>query len=78
MVLKNQYLDINMSINKLLREDQETILSFSCGCEELDKFFHEEMSLCIKHHYSFPAINIGYLGVRTDLDVCIYLYNYLN
>ena len=51
MVVKTQYLDINISINKLLREDQDTILSFSCGCEELDKFFHEEMSLCIKHHY---------------------------
>lgn len=124
MVVKTQYLDINISINKLLREDQDTILSFSCGCEELDKFFHEEMSLCIKHHYitaycvrdiqnneivaiftlsndsvvidniedkedfvqeskveindeyiptfekqtSFPAINIGHLGVRTDLQ----------
>ena len=100
------------------------VLSFSCGCEELDHFFHEEIYLCTKHHYisaycakdirtneivaivtlsndsvvihnvedkddfvemsksridneyiptfekqtSFPAINIGHLGVRTNIQ----------
>lgn len=123
MAVKTQYLDINISINKLMREDHKQVLSFSCGCDELDKFFHQEMCLCAKHHYisaycakdimdnkivaiftlsndsvvidnvedkddfveesktkingeyiatfekqtSFPSINIGHLGVRTDL-----------
>lgn len=34
-----------------MREDHKQILSFSCGCEELDSFFHQEMYLCTKHHY---------------------------
>lgn len=124
MVEKTQFSDINISINKLLREDFEQVLSFSCGCEELDKFFHEEIYLCSKHHHvsaycaknthgneivaiftiandsvvidnieekedfviesktkisdeyistfkkqtSFPAINIGHLGVHKDLQ----------
>lgn len=29
---KTQYLDINISIIKLMREDHEQILSFSCEC----------------------------------------------
>lgn len=124
MAEKTLSLDINISVNQLLREDQQEVLSFSCGCEELDKFFHEEILLCVKHHYvaaycvrrilnnqivaiftlsndsvvidnvedkedfvqesrnrindeyistfekqtSFPAINIGHLGVCTGLQ----------
>lgn len=34
-----------------MREDHKQILSFSCGCDELDSFFHQEMYLCTKHHY---------------------------
>lgn len=124
MAVKTQFLDINISINKLTGEDMNNVLSFSCGCEELDHFFHEEICLCSKHHYisaycakdirtdeivaiftlsndsvvidnvedrddfveiskgrinneyiptfekqtSFPAINIGHLGVRTNIQ----------
>ena len=124
MVEKTQFSDIDISINKLLREDLKQVLSFSCGCEELDKFFHEEIYLCSKHHHvsaycaksvhnneivaiftlandsvvidniedkeefileskakisdeyistferqtSFPAINIGHLGVHKDMQ----------
>ena len=39
MAEKTQFSDIDISINKLLREDLKQVLSFSCGCEELDKFW---------------------------------------
>ena len=144
MAVKTQFLDINISINKLTGEDMNNVLSFSCGCEELDHFFHEEICLCTKHHYisaycakdilnneivaiftlsndsvvidnvedrddfvemsksridneyiptfekqtSFPAINIGHLGVRTDMqskgigeqivDFVLYTFSYYN
>ncbi|WP_455586640.1 GNAT family N-acetyltransferase [Bacteroides sp.] len=143
MEAKTQSSDINISINKLLRENLKQVLSFSCGCEELDHFFHEELLLCAKHHYvsaycaknvknddivaiftlsndsvvidnvdkddfiqesklkisdeytstfekqsSFPAINIGHLGVRSDLqsqgigeqilDFVLYTFSYFS
>lgn len=110
------------SIEPLPLDGKVSIEHFSCGCESLDKFFHEEMYSCIKHHYisaycatneadeviaiftlandsvvidnidredfideartriseeyiatferqtSFPAINIGHLGVRADMQ----------
>lgn len=120
---KIQYSDINLSIEPLSISDQSTVNKFSCGNKELDKFFHEELFICAKHHYvsaycaknqnngeiiaiftlandavvidnidkddfitesctkiseeyistferqsSFPAINIGHLGVRSDLQ----------
>lgn len=123
MEVKTQYSDIDLSIEPLSIDDKEYIKSFSCGCEELDKFFHEEIYICAKYHYvsaycakrtnnhhiiaiftlandsvvidnidrddflsesscniseeyistferqtSFPAINIGHLGVRKDLQ----------
>lgn len=124
MAEKIQSSDIDISIDKLLREDLEQVLSFSCGCEELDKFFHEEIYLCSRYHHvsaycakntsndeivaiftlandsvvidnvedredfvleskaqisdeyistfkrqtSFPAVNIGHLGVHKDMQ----------
>lgn len=120
---KTQYSDINIRIEKLSFNEKNSVLSFSCGCMELDHFFHDEIYLCTKHHYisaycakdntndeivaiftlsndcvvidnvdkidfitescckisdeyiptfekqtSFPAINIGHLGVRKDLQ----------
>ena len=48
---KTQYLDIDITINKLVGGDQDEVLSFTCGCKELDNFFHNELFLCTKHHY---------------------------
>lgn len=116
--------DIEIFIEELTEEDNKELASFSCGEEELDKFFHNEMLICSKYHYiasycardksngkivavftlandavilgnpedkadfmeqssykipkeyksvfeqqtSFPAVNIGHLGVRTDVQ----------
>lgn len=116
--------DIEISIEKLREEDSGELSSFSCGKEELDKFFHDEIMICSKYHYfspycvrsvangeivavftlandavilgnsddkddfieqssckindeylsvfqqqtSFPAVNIGHLGVRKDVQ----------
>lgn len=117
------YLDIEETIERLDREDSQELSSFSCGNEELDNFFHNDILMCAKYHHvtaycardvntkeiiavftlsndavvlddgdkedfiqessmkvneeyipllqrqtSFPAINIGHLGVRTDLQ----------
>lgn len=144
MAGKTQFLDIDISINKLLREDLKQVLSFSCGCKELDDFFHKEIYLCSKYHHvaaycaknkqdneiiaiftlsndsvvidniedkenfvleaknkisdeyistferqtSFPAINIGHLGVHKDcqskgigqqiLDFVLYTFSNYN
>lgn len=43
--------DIDISIHKLLEEDLEQVLSFSCANTVLDNFFHKEIFLCAKHHY---------------------------
>lgn len=120
---KIQYLDIDLSIEPLSIDDRLNVEGFSCGNNELDVFFHEEIFICAKHHYisaycaknkqnneliaiftlandsvvidnvdkddfifescikisdeyistfekqtSFPAINIGHLGVRINLQ----------
>ena len=51
MVGKTQYSDIEITINKLADDDKEGVKSFSCGCDELNSFFHNEVYLCSKHHY---------------------------
>lgn len=122
MVEQIQSSDIDIRIEKLSEKDYNQLTSFSCGCDELDKFFHDELELCVKYKYfssycakdtqkneiialftlandtvviglledkddfidemkgiiddeyaetferqtSFPAVNIGHLGVRSD------------
>lgn len=118
---KTRFLDIDYSISLL--SDTDELLSFTCGVDELDKFFHEEVRLCMKYKYvsaycvkdrtrtiialftlahdavvltsvedkedfiqessliigkeyldtferqsAFPAVNIGHLAVRKDLQ----------
>lgn len=114
--------DIDILIERLQETDYSELQSFSCGTEELDNFFREELPLCVKYRYfaaycakernsgelvaiftlandvvvvgsvedkadfvedvkflmddeyvqtferqsSFPAINIGHLGIRED------------
>lgn len=119
-----QFSEIEISIEKLKEEDSKELSSFSCGVNELDSFFHNEILICSKYHYfssycarnivdneivavftlandavmldnsedrddfieqssysiqeeykaifqmqtSFPAVNIGHLGVRRDMQ----------
>lgn len=108
----------DIDLSPLTIFDIESLSSFSCGVEELDDFFHEEIWLCAKYHYlipykctlsatneiigiftlandvialeeddkiefpqmtpeynwifkrqcSYPAVNIGHLGVRSDFQ----------
>lgn len=53
--------DIEISIERLSEEDSGKLSSFSCGVDELDKFFHNEILICSKYHYfsSYCARNIG-------------------
>ena len=121
MEVKIPFLDINYSVHQLCSTDD--LSDFSCGDDKLDKFFHEEVCLCMKYKYvtaycvkdqneliialftlaldavvlsteeekedfisdsstiineeyidtfekqsAFPAINIGHLAVRQDLQ----------
>ncbi|WP_455623795.1 GNAT family N-acetyltransferase [Parabacteroides sp.] len=51
--------DIEFKILPLSEEDQDLLKSFSCGCKELDNFFHNEVFICTKYCYvsSFCAKN---------------------
>lgn len=44
--------DINLSL--LTPADIDRVSKFSCGVEELDDFFHDEIWLCAKYHYLIP------------------------
>lgn len=123
MAEKIQYSDIEETIEKLNIEDGGELSSFSCGNDELDAFFHNDILMCAKYHHiaaycardistreiiavftlandavilddgdkddflqessmkvneeyipwlqkqtSFPAINIGHLGVKKGLQ----------
>ena len=49
---RTRYLDIeNLSIDKITEDDSDALSSFFCGRKELDEFFHNEILICIKHHY---------------------------
>ena len=55
-----QFSEIEISIEKLKEEDSKELSSFSCGVNELDSFFHNEILICSKYHYfsSYCARNI--------------------
>ena len=46
---KIQYSASDLKIEKL--SQSENLSFFSCGCEELDCFFHKEINLCVKYKY---------------------------
>ena len=58
---KTQSSEIEISIKKLREEDSNELTSFSCGVNELDNFFHNEILICSKYHYfsSYCARNIA-------------------
>lgn len=37
-----------------MESDYGSLSSFSCGCEEIDDFFHDEVALCAKYGYLIP------------------------
>lgn len=43
--------DINFQVRLLTDADYENMSAFSCGVDELDKFFHSEVKECVKHRY---------------------------
>ncbi|SEG09305.1 GNAT family N-acetyltransferase [Parabacteroides chinchillae] len=49
MAERTQFSDIDFTISLLT--DYDDLSSFSCGCEELDLFFHKEVNLCVKYKY---------------------------
>ncbi|WP_455623519.1 GNAT family N-acetyltransferase [Parabacteroides sp.] len=49
MAVKIPSSDINYSVHLLSAKDD--LSKFSCGDKELDKFFHEEVLLCMKYKY---------------------------
>lgn len=51
---KTQYLDFNLSINTISESDAVPLSAFSCGCDEIDDFFHNEVFLCYKYGYLIP------------------------
>ncbi|MDE6544342.1 MAG: hypothetical protein K2K76_10310 [Muribaculaceae bacterium] len=115
---KIQFSIDDLLISHITESDYESLSLFSCGNDEIDDFFHDEVRLCSKYSYlipykctiassgeiagvftlandvlnleyedkisfyniapeyseifirqtSYPAINIGHLGVRSDLQ----------
>ena len=49
MEVKTLSSDINYSVHFLSEKDD--LSEFSCGKKELDKFFHEEVFICMKYKY---------------------------
>lgn len=49
MEVKTLSSDINYSVHFLSEKDD--LSEFSCGNKELDKFFHEEVFICMKYKY---------------------------
>ena len=48
---RTQSLDINFKIRLLIDSDYKNLSEFSCGVNELDKFFKYEVEECVFHHY---------------------------
>lgn len=48
---KTHCLDIDFQIRLLTENDFESLSSFTCGVDELDYFFRNEVKECIKYHY---------------------------
>lgn len=44
----------DIDLSPLTESDIESVSRFSCGVEELDDFFHDEIWLCAKYHYLIP------------------------
>lgn len=41
-------------LSRISESDFQSLSSFSCGCAEIDSFFHDEMQLCFKYSYLIP------------------------
>lgn len=48
---KTPFSAIEFNILPLADEDKAAIQAFSCGCQELDDFFHHEVFLCARYGY---------------------------
>lgn len=51
---RTQYSAIEFDILPLTEVDQGEVIRFSCGCEELDVFFHHEVFTCARYCYVSP------------------------
>jgi GNAT superfamily N-acetyltransferase len=74
------YSDIEISIDRLREEDNYELSSFSCGVDELDKFFHNEIMICSKYHYFSPycaknILNNEIVAIFTLANDVVILYN---
>lgn len=77
---KTLYSDIEISIDRLREEDNYELSSFSCGVDELDKFFHNEIMICSKYHYFSPycaknILNNEIVAIFTLANDVVILYN---
>ena len=48
---KTQYSDIDIQIRMMTDADYENMSAFSCGVDELDKFFRTEVKECVERRY---------------------------
>ena len=51
---RTQFSNIDFTIAPLNESDKKQIESFSCGCTELDDFFHNEVFICARYCYVSP------------------------
>ena len=43
--------DIDIKIERLVKADADSVSAFTCGNEDLDFFFHNELFDCVENHY---------------------------
>lgn len=54
MEAKTQFSANDLDLSPLIESDAQSLSNFSCGVDEIDEFFHNEVFLCAKYKYLMP------------------------
>ena len=73
MAAKTRFLNSELSFKRIKEGDLQSLSAFSCGCPEIDDFFHDEVRLCRKYGYLIP-----YKCTVTDTGEMVGLFTLAN
>lgn len=80
MAARIQSSAIDIKIERLVKADAGPVSAFTCGCDELDYFFHNEMFECVNNHYlsayCAKSMNNDLLAIFTLVNDSIVLTDY--
>ena len=80
MAARIQSSAIDIKIERLVKADAGPVSAFTCGCDELDYFFHNEMFECVNNHYlsayCAKSMNNDLLAIFTLANDSIVLTDY--